>query len=88
MTKDPENIKDACKEKGNNAFLFIAGRTEITCRLRKEKKQVLMVRKIGPWNELPKESPPVEALRNGSATALTGRVSVQLRALKLLANFL
>lgn len=38
MTKDPENIKDACKKKGNNPFLFITGRTEMTCRLRKEKK--------------------------------------------------
>lgn len=30
MTKDSENIRDGCKQKGNNLFLFIVGRTEVT----------------------------------------------------------
>lgn len=37
MTKDPENIKNGCKEKGNNPFLFIAGRTS-NFQVKKEKK--------------------------------------------------
>lgn len=57
-------------------FLFITGRKEVTHRLRKKKKGIfLIVRKIRHWNELLREPPLVEALRNGSATALMGSAS-------------
>lgn len=48
MTEDPKNIKDDCKEKGNNPLSFIADRTEVTCRLRKAKRYFLIVRKVRP----------------------------------------
>jgi len=82
MTNDPENIKDSCKEKGNNPFSFIASGIAVTCMLRKKKKYFLNVRKSRPWSEVPRESPPVEALRNQSATALTGGASAQLTQLQ------
>lgn len=38
MTKHTENFKYGCKNKGNNLFLFVEGRREVTHILRKEKK--------------------------------------------------
>lgn len=45
MTKHTENFKYGCKNKGNNLFLFTAGRRELT-HVKKRKSIFLMVRKI------------------------------------------